>query len=330
MKKYATYKPELDAMAATCERHGIQQSDFLDRLEQLYRSEGIEYMDSRDAITHTCEHGYSRNGRNILFVEDQATLDFLMSLKFQPPKNGARIPFVHDSFSIAVPNGLSYDGIKIPPVLVYSGEQRLSSLSIDFYKSIEWERPFIPEHEIASADANCSEITVVIPTGQVQSINTAKSVMCLNHNQLIKILDYDVDDVEAVDEELGFNSLSELTREEVKVQLIALRLIVALSIYNNATDGQYLRDGVPFGLNNKPKHLGLLKNQMSQSCFQTIKRKTSTQQGERVVEGFLRNLQHAKYYQGVHANLEPKSRWVEVSGYITGEAKPQTQHSEKS
>ncbi len=326
MAKYITYKPELDAMNDVATKRGITLSRIIRLAAQSEAQEGGNYFNSNDLRTHTCEYAYTQGKRDVIFIEDQSTLDFLMNLRYKLPQEEAKIPFPFDSFSVAIPAGLEYDGIKIPPFLVYCGEMRIPSLSAEFLKDAGVIESRPESHDLAIADGAAAPINVIIPSSQAPLKLQPKSMLRITHGQLLTLLSIDINDVETADKLTGFNSLASLSREEVKVQLIVLKLLVAMSIYNNATEYKHLVVGVPAGLNNKAKHLGMQKDTMKHCNFKKLKLKQRQgSSGEKVVEGYMRNLQHEKYYKGVFAHLEPKSRWVEVSGWVSGHVDAKTQ-----
>lgn len=330
--KYLTYSPELDLIDRMTEEHGIPVFRHFEHLNSMYMEMGGHpYSESLDAVTHVCEYGY-RQERNIIFLEDQSTIDFLMSLRFKTPKQGARIPLPHESFSLAVPSGLKFKGVSIPPVLVYAGEKEVPRLSVDMFTELGLVKTRPPESVISEACGAFGRINIIIPEKAVNTPNIPKNLLRLTDETLIELLGVDFDDSEidpiALCRSIVGTPLNGLSDEEVHQQMVVLRLIVSLGIYNNATENKYLRQGVPYGHSvKKAKNLGLTKQIANASSFSSLKLNTQRKgTGEKVVAGFMRNLQHERYYQGRYKDFPEKSRWVEVEGWVTGSAKAETQN----
>lgn len=328
MSKYITYKPSIDRMRENAFESGVDFQTYINAVDEtLRKTRNCVLFDLPDGAIATLEYGYQKE-KNMLFIEDQNTVDFLMNLKFKT-KEGATIVPPFGSFTLSVPSGLKFNGVSIDPVLVYADETLMPDLSLEFKEYAQLKSHNVSDEILIESRKNACLFNFVFSVHPKSKDDKSleKSIFSIRESSLIDLLNTDINDYDTA-RKIIENIAHPLSDYEVKQLLVTLRLIAALSVYNTATDGKHLRSGVPFGFSSKPKKLGLLKKEYSQLKFSSIKLKLpKCKIGETVVTGFMRNLQHEKYYRGKYAKLKPKSRWVEVEGWVTGEANPVTQET---
>lgn len=323
-KKFITYKPNLDGLIQLGEKAGIKFPDSVLQIIQSYRiHQGINYTRTADFMIHACESEYQKS-RNMLFIESEETLEFLMNLKYKTdPKSSIPLPF--DIFSVAVPNGLTYKGVPVHPFLIYAADKRTPQVGEDFLDLINYDiaRNY-PEGMIEEANKKACRINVFIPENPIIKDSPISS-LTVTDDALVELLNLDITETKKAREILGNNDRN-LTEVEQQQQLLTLKLMAAIGIYNEATKGKNIRFGIPHGYQ-KPKELGMMKDEFKKISASSIRvsRPSIGSKGAAVITGFMRNLVHPKYYQGEHASKPIGSRWVEVEGWVTGDTKPYTQ-----
>lgn len=329
-KKFITYKSNLDGLTQLGEKAGMKFPDSVLQIIRSYRMhQGINYTQTPDFMIHACESEYQKS-RNMLFIESEETLEFLMNLKYKTdPKSNIPLPF--DIFSVAVPNGLTYKGVPVHPFLIYAADKRTPQAGEDFLDLINYDiKRNHPEGAIEEANRKACRVNVFIPENPIVKDSPISS-LTVTDEALVELLNLDITETERSREILGNND-RRLTEMEQQQQLLTLKLMAAIGIYNEATKGKHIRFGIPHGYQ-KPKELGMMKDEfkkISASSIGITRPSKGGSKGASVITGFMRNLVHQKYYQGVHANKPIGSRWVEVEGWVTGDTKPYTQEVGKN
>lgn len=330
--KFHIYKNELDEMKKIAEERDQPIGWPFEAIDEASMAQvGRPYAQTLDCNVHVIEYWWQKQGKHIVFIEDQATIDRLMSLKFKPSMV-INAPLPYEAFSIAVPKGASYNGVPLFPALVSSYEEKsLQSLTKDFLKYIGYSKLHLIDFETQREITNMVNVSLCIPE-ELGTWQTAKNITNLSNSQITKLLALEPDDIAGMHEVfLQYKDSLKMTDYELTRQMMTVRLTIAMCIYNQATEGKFLRDGVPYGYSNKPKMFGITKQDFPTYKHSSMKLdplNKGAAKGEHICTEHMRQLTHDKYYQGDFSEMPRGSRWTRVTEHLRGGGKAHTQTTE--
>lgn len=260
------------------------------------------------------EMNWYKTGKNVCFLESKELVDLLCNMKTEYTDNSANLSLPHKTFILALPKGVTHNGVAVRTALVTYGTH---AEILNQYK----------EYGIADAGqivgtANEKQLQIFFSDANSQN----SSYISLGKESLLRALNSDGSDdfVGYMGTALhkrsdGITPSKSVGEEKYKV----IKLIVNLSVYLSAKS-ECLRDGLPnkfklpLGLEpigaNSSKHIMLPDN---------LKDYTPNQhKGVTFVSLKFRNLVNEKYYRcDEWKDKETGSRWVEVKPHLRGERK---------
>ncbi|WP_415906932.1 hypothetical protein ACMXYX_17845 (plasmid) [Neptuniibacter sp. QD72_48] len=288
------------------------------------------------------EHRWKRHKRPIIFPANEELLKKLITAKFDMSEMDAFDPPMH-SFMLAMPKGFMVEGVEMTGLLVnwfpYRSEEE------EIYK------PFTEHygHELG-VDINHPEKAVdkawCLSIMQLDRLNTKvkkdatqpmgidqpktiRTMITTNYLKSIMQAENLADFGERLQQaDRQTYSFMQLDKTDMTMQFYAFKIITALFAYNSATDGKYLKSGLPS--RQLPTMLGNYDGQkMRQFTLSgSSAMLSSASRGEHYRSWHFRNLRDERYYKGEHANKPRGSRWVFVSDSLVGgseEVDPYTQ-----
>ena len=282
-----------------------------------------EFFASTDHGVLTIEHFWATSGhKKTIFIEDSDFIQKLMNSKIDLNAS-SRFELPFESFQLAFPKGLMVNGRKMRSMIVSSipNEERQ-------------ERYYDPFHEYHGIDTkllvqdtqpgeNC--ITFLVgdseDEGEILFFNAIASDMMhvLERN--------DPDDLSLPEGSVYDLSSATKTKDATNFKFDCLKLLFALSVFHSATDGEYLREGLPFDEVNFKKVIdGKFDKQIKPLSLKSPQNRTERTAHHRSFH--FRNLRNEKYYQNEYAKMSPGSRWVFVKDTVVGEIEAFTQESD--
>lgn len=330
--KYQTYPVTLDEIERKVKPGGDSLGDYIRYVDHhMLTTMGLRFLNTIDSQIMAREHNWVKRGREFIFIDSQATIDRLMDLKFKPGK-ASNFLMPYPTFSLALPKGAQVNGMKLRPAL----------LTYQDLHTGEMVRRLVEDQglqDMAEGFLNTGETLLSIVTTDKDPQSPGRDSLSITSEDLAKILSIDdVTDVDAFREVIGVlpESRAGLDDEDAIHMAYQLRLVAAMVVYNQVTDGKYLYDGVPQGLGQKPKMFGVQKADHKRNTYHRFNLPAGSAPRNRdgvtehVRTGHMRNLVDERYYQGEYANLPRGSRWVEVKDSLIGKGTPHTQTSQNS
>ncbi|MDK9790060.1 hypothetical protein [Vibrio sp. D431a] len=339
--KFKSYTSTLDLATKVAKKEKISLPEMLHlQLSHFARNLGS------NSILHTlnfsimaCEYDFLKSDKNIVFIEDQYTINKLMNLEFTA-KIATIGYFPFKTFTLSLPNVAKSGNLDLLPCLIsICTPDEYKTKVIQFMK----EGLALPDSKIESildtssdpAYENEQFIRMIIPTRSENGI--AHTFSGFPVSKLPTILNTPIKhfDRTLYNEIFGLSSSDayELDKDDILLQLTMLRLIAAMFIYNKVTDNKYFRTGVPKGCLS-PKHMGLLKelgNASNKYVFSRPQDKSDSHKvSTHVRSEHIRQFTSERYYKGEFSSIPIGERFVLVKETLVGEGQPYTQGSDKS
>lgn len=259
------------------------------------------------------EQYWASTGKNAIFPESLDMINRLLLAKYDC-SSGAVFNLPLSSFILAIPKNLSCDGVSIPSCLVTVGDLQLLYCDVinAFCDHINRPRPNIIQ---GGTSLDTPQISITYPDTDNKSISVqrwiskdqwAPMLNCKSsqeyHNHLITTKKY---------------SEMDNTYHDSCVQYTLFKLIAGLGIYNSATNGDFLKPGLPGAnlkfdnsVNERPENHFVIRESHGLIAA------NRAAPGQYVRGWFFRNLKDARYYKGEHENTAPGTRWVFVHDTI--------------
>lgn len=256
---------------------------------------------------------WRRNGANTVFPESTAVLDNLLRARFKmEAAEGFTLPF--QSFMFAMPQGFTFDGMRIPSfVVTWIPYKQLGDLI--FMPFADYVRIKRPSVNLTEDDRGDYSISLCYRDPADPSLYARTMI---GDRDVPKLLAAQTpEEFAAIAGEYGdIKDVVDATAHDHNLQRVMLRLVAAFGIYNMATDGENLKPGFPG--NNKPRYVGHFPD--SPVRFMTLRSSIPPQSKEpgQAKESFhrtwfFRQLRADQYYKGEYAETPKGTRYVFVS-----------------
>ncbi|MHD0644684.1 hypothetical protein ACYPKM_03460 [Pseudomonas aeruginosa] len=276
------------------------------------------------------EHYWQRMGSRVIFPESTGIIDNLINAKFQFDQITS-IPLPCKSFIVAMPNGYKHNGVTIPSFMVSSYEclKVKEEIYQPYYKSLDKDFDLI----IKAPDYKPGAIGVAITFRDMRHDQAYTRVF---EQESVFPIALQCENLADFKKALGDapDSMTNIDMDEVDftIQYFAMRFVMAMGVYNRATDNDYLVDGFPGGseprMNFRNKDLPIKPMALSNKVAATGKDK-GAKPSDHLRSWHFRNLKAEVYYQGEYANLPPGSRWVFIPEAMVGrKVDPMTQKAD--
>ena len=308
-----------------------KKSDFSDVISDAFKKnkEFVLNYATLDSMMH--ELKWELEGSNVIFFEDAGVIDSLLSLKIEA-KDFESIPLPHESFQCILPEGYEFKGVKISSFIFsrYLTTEFDNKIQIPFYKKNSLDlaemKPCENMHEGNSWFLAQSDLKKESDI----KIGQEPTYACIPESGVTDIIDTTEQSMKSISDEYGNLSGDGLfTQDQNTAMILSIKLVTAIAVYNIATSGQFLRDGLPKSLRDRSlklnKDWGVDRRPITiQSNGNLNVSKSAT-----VVRPFVRALTHEKYYKGEYKDIPIGMRYVFVRSHVRGVSiTPQTQDVE--
>lgn len=284
------------------------------------------FFNSLDFFVLAEEWFWKRQGAEAIFPASAEVLGSLQRAKFDISREGTpgiELPF--PSFVLAMPKSFEPEpGLKLGAILAtwYTYEKGATDILQPYSSAIGLPSPGTPRMVPHEPGERALALTMSVGTGRMQYLRT-------------NVLESDLPAILAARSPEEFASavgsyssgsllFHGLDDHDRKLQFYAFRLIAALGVYHQATEGRYLRDGFPDAQAPRVIEGEALKNHRSHTL--SIASRTRSEPSEHYRAWHFRQLRADRYYQGEHAEKPRGSRWTFVKETTVGEPiSPSTQ-----
>lgn len=277
-----------------------------------------EILQTLDFTIFCEEWSWMQEGRQALFPKDAAVLDRLMGADFETRELSAlEMPF--SSFVLAMPKGYEVEGIEMPSCLVtwgifgQYGAERMDPLTSKM--GLDGLQHEYPE---AIKDEYAVQIVYRDATRKPDLVYARCSLSTSQFHSLLKCNNLDdFRDQAGSYSDSNLRQIIENDPRDLVIQYHMLKLIIAIAIFNQATEGVHLRPGMP---GNNVKMLGRLPDEKSVAATLSMPEipKESSSPDAHYRRWHFRQLSHERYYQGEHAGKPRGSRWTFVRDAYIG------------
>lgn len=282
-----------------------------------------------------CEEYYwKRQGRHCIFPRDAEVIDRLLSADFEAGQlESLELPF--NSFVVAMPRGYQIDGIEIPSCLITWGEfTKSGKVVMDPF----CDAAGIPRLTHTYPTARDGQKYVSIVYRDTIGSSPAKLLYArstLTTDQFKALLDTrNLDEFTRLAGNYSHSSYHSIVDNEPHDQVIQyhmLKLVLAMAIYNQATEGEHLKDGIP---GPGTKLLGMpagTRPISSTISMPALSRGDHDSPQAHYRRWHFRQLVHERYYTKEHAGKPRGSRWTFVrDAYVMGHDGAHTQDVSES
>lgn len=281
---------------------GKSESEYMERMCDFY--EIVSFM-SHDKL-------WEKDGKKTIFVRDYNDLENLLGFQYSID-DSASIAFKFRTFSVSIPKKYHVNGVEIPSFLVST-----SSL-----KDInEIEDKLLRKYDADNVDDCDTEYTSDLTlTIQYYDNETGehKKISSLVNDTLKTLTSPTFEDFCKSGERQYYENPME--DNDNKVAYYITRIAMGLMISDSATNGEIIKEGLPFDFTSKLKLKSIFKSCASVSRyfydFSTLSKfKEASLPSEHYRKWHFRNLKHSKFYQGVFKDLKKGTRWTLVRDSI--------------
>lgn len=299
------------------------------------------YIESLDSLIITEEMLWEADGCPVIFPETPEFLDKLLTAKFDLNQTGGfSLPFAN--FMLPMPKDYKCEGVNINGILVTSyrvgdlprifksyadflneklDPKICAEMGIDPNKKIKfseqrdnyYKKGFTDDEQLLSIcllDNNKN----ILEQGTLRASEAYSKIPALlqskTANEFNERLGY-------ID--VNYKSQKVLSKDAV-AQFYALKIICALAVYNQATDGEMLHLGMPSSRVNFSGKLGKTTNYNITFAAGTVQNEGITPNAH-YRQWHFRQLRDERYYQGKHKNKPVGSRWTFVKDTLVGASK---------
>jgi len=268
------------------------------------------------------EYNWKRKGRHCIFPQDSSVVDRLLSAEFESSHLDAlELPF--DSFILAMPRGYTSNGVEIPSALITTGVfgEYGDKVMNRFCDAIGMEHP---EHQFPEELTGQSCLHLVYKDPRAPAARMLYARASIPSSQFDDLLGTnDLDEFQAIAGNYSNSNMLNIMDNEPHDQVIQytlLKLTLAIGVFNQATDGVHIRDGVP---SSKISFIGSPSDLRPRSAtlgMPDLASKGVTGDREPHYRRWhFRQLMSERYYQNEHAHRPRGSRWTFVKdAYVSG------------
>ena len=285
-------------------------------LRELYQAQP-ELRQTLDYLVNIENYFWISKGKKCLFPESSEFITDLLKSEFSfDDLNGFELP-IKDSFMVPIPRGLEFDGIPIPPMIVnryiYKHSPELVIGNFEHHLVLQNNELTI-DTESAKDDEYCTVIIQSCPDG------TSLRLLILDSVASKVLACKDANELRQLTKAQGVAGLTPNSDEGLQ-QLLGLKLALALGIYHSATEGKFLKTGLPSGMD--AKVLSKVDKAAKTTAYYSLGNPHSSSKDINIHNrrGFFRQLKHDKWYTGKYEGHPRGSRWSYVSPTVVGESK---------
>lgn len=282
-------------------------------------------MNSLDFLIMTEELYWLKNGGEVIFPESDVVLNNCFKAKFSlSSSRGFDLPF--NSFMLAMPNGYSFMGTKLPALMVNFYDYH-NSIDEVIHPFCDWAKINRPSR-IAKEDVPLGSRAISISYRDPET-NVGYVRLLVGEEKIPDLLA--AEDTETFSRIMGrFNSMVGVidpSDQDLEIQFKAIKLVAALGVYHLATNGDRLKQGFPGQsmprMNFKNPDLRMSLNTLSSKLPSQLDKSTPDAHYR---TWHIRQLRDERFYKGEHEKERPGSRFVFVSDAVIGtKVSPNTQ-----
>jgi hypothetical protein len=272
-----------------------------------------DLLHSLDFIILAEEYFWERSGYQTIFPENSLVLDNLFKARYHL-ENAAGIDMPFESFILAMPQGYKIDGYQIPSCLVtwIPYQQSQHDTIFPFCDHIRIPKPSQVNHEPSGEHERGLSITFRDRNSSI-TYNRALTI----ESKLPDILKakniYEFNQILGKYDDHTFQNVIASDEYDLQIQFRLFKLIAALAVYHQATEGDRLHSGFPGSL--MPKIIGKdesqrLKMSTLKNTFPVSASKVSPEVHVRT--WFIRQLNNERFYRGQYEKMRMGSRYVFV------------------
>lgn len=308
MSQYQIYRTKISSIKRKCRKLGVSFPRYLSSILSVSESEnGIREHDP----VYGMEHAWDKNGRNIIFIEDRETVPALLNMKIKG-RDIRKIPLPLPVFSIAFPTDVG-----LSPVLVkYSdSKQELESEQNEFYEELGIKG--------VNFDQNDSSFSPELRLSMHTDLDDVRYQIALKSEVIQMVMDSDTLDTSLI-------KCDQSDEDGKRTVFVILKFIIALCVYNSATNNQFLIPGVPSTFNLKKVIKGNGESKKVTAFKFGLSDGYTKNKSEHIRSGHFRQLWDERFYKGEYSKLDLGSRWVYVKETLVGKATPYVQTKEST
>ena len=296
-------------------------------------------IQSLDSMIIAEELLWEREGCPVIFPQSAEFLDKLLDAQFDLSKAGGfELPF--PAFMIPMPVGYEREGVKIRGILVTSYRVGEVNELLKHFADYLNKNPdpklckafgVTSAHEVWFGD----EASNLVKKGLYQDDQLLNICLVDSKDNLMEQATIRASEVyrripdllqaknyQEFDERLGHIDVSyrtqQIEKEDAIAEFYAFKIVCALAVYNQATDGAMLQAGMPGG---KARVLGKLGNTQNYSMTYAAAQREGDSPSAHYRQWHFRQLRDERYYQGKHQNRPIGSRWTFVRDTLVNSKK---------
>ena len=288
----------------------------------------------------SCEdYKWAKSGKKIIFIGEKMAMDLISSkaVVSKADSSDFHITLPFSDFMISVPRGLTMpDGTAIPSFMATVATERESLEGmLDVINECKTKYKSSDQRKVRMDNENPRDVKRLSFRFKLGNAKGQTVTQVLEPEEIPALMAAETA-AEFVEmrrgKSLAASRALSLEDEETAIGYYILKLIVSLSMYHEATDGKYLKEGLPedsgsVGLKASMRE----KNNTNTNTLTAPISETGYTDRKSHVRGWhYRNLRAPRYYKGTHADKPMGSRWVMVasslvSGRAGGKVEPYTQ-----
>ena len=277
-----------------------------------------DFIHTLDFLIFCEEWSWMQSGHHTLFPESEDVLKRLASADFETRElSSLEMPF--GSFVLAMPKGYEIDGVEMPSVLVTwgrfdeYGEERMAPLT---------DHLGLPRlgNRYPESSKGLMGLQIVYRDHQRKKdlVYARCSLTADQFHDLLKSRTLeDFQSRAGHYENSNFRAILDNDHHDLVIQFHMLKTIIAIAIFNQATDGVHIKEGVP---TSKVKMIGRIPGERSVASTLSMPgiEKDTISPEAHYRRWHFRQLTHERYYQGEHSHKARGSRWTFVRDAYVG------------
>ncbi|MDU8351413.1 hypothetical protein RYA05_05880 [Pseudomonas syringae pv. actinidiae] len=290
------------------------------------------FVNKMDFLIMADEKFWEREGNHTIFPENTLVLDNLLKARFSIEKSiGFDLPF--SSFILSLPQGYKVDGFPIPSCLVtwieYEGAHEHTTYPFCDYLGVP--RPRVIQKTVSGEGEYALRIMF---RDRNDSFLYHRAVALESHLPAILRAKNTSQFLEILGTYQNTNLIKVIAPDDIdlNIQFRLFKLIAAIGVYNIATEGKKLQDGLPSSLS--PKIIG--KSPDMQLAMSTLSNhpapkgamnSANKESPEMHVRSWhFRELRDDRFYKGEHSHKPKGSRIIFIPETVVGgDVTPHTQ-----
>lgn len=338
-KSYRTYTPLIQTTLKNMRRHHVLTKKQKKLSDEEILGQTIfqlpEMRQTLDFLIMAEEHFWGLKKRPSIFIESAQVAQRLYEATYDAKwMEGIQMPF--ESFIVSIPKDFKVNDTIIPGCLVTW--MRFCDLDERALRPMCLKAGIPAPDEVSVPEEYRESMTIHIsyqdPYDQRRYTYARIVIPCELFGSILASKDRHEFRERAGDyKEASIKGLIRSSEVDLTIQFTLLKLVLAMAVFNQATEAKHLTPGLPGGQiqvdgvvrNLKPSHQTL--------GMPPLKAPSSKGPVEDHYRSFhFRQLRHERYYQGEYADWRPGTRWTFVSdAWISGSGKdidPYTQSTD--